>query len=393
MPLNNATYPRGLLLYAASYDSLNEMPLKLPVFPKKNIGTMVSCASPFNIKMIDNLKNRINKIFREKKISQNALNIINTVLDEDYCSQPVINQDSYSKQSVIINNLLWQRMFSAEIRVPDLVYIEMEQIVRVLLQNDLTNPGSLACRVLFDASVRDYLLDMLDGVRGCWNRKNLVSMVNTGKRLRHETGTVFFWGADELGRRIPLYIVTDSRGSDFLWGADDCGNIWKMPYNTDSVMQGLYEKNIIPSLFTCFLTFSFARGLVCIGGDFQGEYLAQMKKAVAGILKKTGDEESSLIVENVRTDIYQDGMIAFMCPFKEKFLIPAGTLEIIGSGGITKGDMEKVLNMSVMEAHIAGLFETFKDAGGHKLYDFEWKEKIARDILRLLHEKIVIKYP
>jgi len=394
IPLNNATYPRGVLLYNANYKTLQEMPLRLSLYPKRYREIMVSYTSAFNLKMIADFKKRIDKMFREKKISLNVLKVLNTVLDEDYCDQSVINQDSYSKQSVLVNNRLWKRMFSTNNEVPELVYIEMEKIVTTLLQHDLANPDSLVMRVLFDTSAKNHLLNVLDGIRGCWNQKNLEKLFkSTVKTISYETGTVFFWGIDEFGRRIPLYTETDSNGNEFLCGKDYYRNIWKISYHTDAIMKGLYEKTIIPSTFTCFLTLSFARGLVCIGGDFQGEYLAQMQTAVASVLKKAGDEETARMVEKVKTDTYLDGMLVFMCPFKEKFLVPAGPIEIIGSRGITKEDMEKALNLNIRDAHIAGLFETLKDSGGDKLYDSDWKKNIARDCCDLLNEKIVIKYP
>lgn len=394
IPLNNATYSRGILIYLANYPSLQEMPLKLPLYPDKCKNTMVSYTQAFDLKMIAALKQRIYQLFKKNILLPSTLDILNTVLDEDYSDPDVISLQSYSEQSVIVNHRIWKRLFSNKTDIPDLIYIEMETIVNTLLQTDLANAGSLARRVLFNPSVKQDLLRALDGVRGCWNQKNLIEQQNRiRKKTQTGTGTVFFWGVDPRGRRIPLHSETNSKGQEFLCGIKSNGDLFTIPYHIEAIMQGLYEKTILPSLFTCFLTVSFARGLVCIGGDFQGEYLSKMQTGLTRSLKKSGDEDLADCIKNVKTDAYLDGMLAFMCPLKKTSFIPAGPIEIISSGGVAKSDIEQALLLTVREAHMAGLFETLEDSKADLSKEPEWKLTLAEDCYRLLNEKIMITDP
>ena len=46
------------------------------------------------------------------------------------------------------------------------------------------------------------------------------------------------------------------------------GEVFELAYTPASICEALKENRVLPSLFTCFLTLSFARGMVCPGGYF-----------------------------------------------------------------------------------------------------------------------------
>ena len=75
----------------------------------------------------------------------------------------------------------------------------------------------------------------------------------------------------------------------------------------------------------------------------------------------------------------------------EHYLVPAGPLEIIAGGGITRRDIEKMLSLTVREAHLAALFETLPDAISPTRLPTGWKKQLAADSLRLLKGKVVVK--
>jgi len=393
IPLNNATFPRGLLLYQADHDDLNDMPLKIPLFGERLKRTMVSVAPAFDQDMICRIQKQTRKLADKRRISAELELLLHTLFEEEYCADCVMQQPRYSRQAVILNNRIWKRLFADDLTVPELVCLEIEKIAVMLLESDLSNPQSLAWRAMFDSGLGECLLEKLDGVRGCWNRENLRQRFEdkTGRQSGKQCGTFFFWGVDASGRRIPLEFNSDASGKKRLEGIDDHGNPLEVSCTPDAILAALNEERLIPSLFTCFLTIAFARGVVCVGGDFQCEYLPQMQRGVVHALNQSGYQDIGDLVAKVKTDCYQDCMLTAMCSFGENALIPAGTVEIISGGGITATDMEKMLSLTVREAHLAGLFETIPSIMPPRLRPPGWKEQLAADCFQLLKEKIVIK--
>jgi hypothetical protein len=75
----------------------------------------------------------------------------------------------------------------------------------------------------------------------------------------------------------------------------------------------------------------------------------------------------------------------------EGYLVPAGPVEIIAGGGITTGDVEKMLSLTLREAHLADMLETVLDAVPKALLQPDWKTHLARGNYRFLAGKVVVK--
>lgn len=398
VPLNNLTYPRGLLLYQVTLDYLESVPRRIPIFPDQFKRRMVSVVAGFQEKMVYQAVRQVNQMVREGKISSVLGDTIRDILGEDYCGTEVLSQSSYSRQSVILNSRIWKRLFSAGTPSPDLVYLEIEKIVGKLLELDLCNPRGLVWCVMFEAELREQLLVELDGIRGCWEREKLTQRCSGKQSDRSQRkgsngcGTLFFWGIDEAGRRIPLSLESERSVGEVLRGVDDDGQTWEMPYTPDSIIAGLQAGRLLPSLFTCFLVVSFARGVTCIGGYYQAEYLPLMQQGLLTALKKfRGYGDIAGFVQRVLTDRYLSGMQTVMCRLEDDCLIPAGPVEIIAGGGLTTNDFEKMLSLTVKEAHLASLFETVPDIAPWEVNSVEWKKPLAAACSNLLSEKVVIK--
>ncbi|QTA88481.1 hypothetical protein [Desulfonema magnum] len=398
IPLNNLTYPRGVLLYHVMSAELNHMPVKLPIFPDRLKRQITGITDAFNHDMIQRAEARLDKMVRDKQISHTLADTMRDIFQKDYCSDSVIYLPDYAHQSAVLNRRIWKRLFSEGISSPELIYFEIEKIVSLLLEYDLPNPKSLVRHVMFDPDIRERVIENLDGLSGCWTRKELAQRLNTESSVnirRHSPknhGTLFFWGVDDSGRKIPFSLESDKRNHLVLKGRDDRGKIWKLGFTPRALVQKLQEKQLIPSLFTCFLTLSFARGLICIGGYFQGEYLPAMQRGVVTALQKTSDcHDIAHLVAQIPTDCYLSGMLGIMSRTDDNHLIPAGAAEIIAGGGISGEDIEQMLLLTVREAHIAGLFETLPDVIPRNSRETSWKKALAADCSKLLKEKIVVK--
>jgi hypothetical protein len=398
IPLDNATYPRGLLLYNASNSDLDDMPRRLPIFSDRQKRQVTSVASAFDEPMIQRAKKRFEKMLSENQISENLAGPLRQIFREDYMADLVVDLENYSQQSVVLNNRVWKRLFSDIKDSPEMVYLELEKIVGRLLSTDLSNPGSLASYVMFDSSLREAVLQELDGATACWNtdvleqRLRANNLESSKQKPLNGSGTHFFWGIDTSRRRIPLYLDTSHHQHPMLRGVDDRGDSWELSYRPSSILDALNDNRLLPSLFTCFTVLSFARGINCLGGYFKDEYFPIMKQGMTNALRKTdGYGELADLVELVPTMSYLSGMIAIMAKTEDDCLIPAGPIEIIAGGGITKEDLEKIKSLTIRDAHLAGLFETIPDFAPWVLGQSGWKRKLAQEMWYLLSDKVVIK--
>jgi len=205
-------------------------------------------------------------------------------------------------------------------------------------------------------------------------------------------GTVFFWGIDHLGRKIPLCLESDNADHNVLRGIDASGNLWEFPYTPESIVFGLNENRLIPSVFTCFLIVSFARGFTCVGAYFQAEYLPLIQHGFVNALLKTSCYHNiASFVTRIPMDSYLSGMLAVMVRTEDRCLIPAGPIEIIAGGGIAYRDLVQMQSLTVRDAHIAGLFETVPAAVPMELRPPGWKKQLSKDCFRLLDGKAVVK--
>ncbi|MDH3689606.1 MAG: hypothetical protein OEU36_09045, partial [Gammaproteobacteria bacterium] len=341
---------------------------------------------------------RFIKMVAQGEFSESSLAVIERILMEDYSAPEVTDLRTYSDQSVAINHRIWKRLLANHEAIPDVAYLELEKIVSKLLEKDLVNPGSLAGSVMFDPELRRCILTELDGARVCWETKKLAERLlmdsAPGGQCKDSNrgGTVFFWGISNALRKVPLYLTTSDTAGDVLQGIDDKGHRFEWPFNSHSVLQGLRAKRLIPSLFTSFLTLSFARGVTCLGGYYQAEYLPAIQDGVVRALRRFYNyRHAADCVTKVHTRAYLGGMQAVMRRIDREHLVPAGPLEIIASGGLTTEELRLIRSLTVRDAHIASLFETITELGLASIAPNDWKRQLAEVCNGILRDQIVIK--
>ncbi len=396
VPLDNVTYPLGVLLYKMSNGSYHKVPKKLPVFSNKVRRTLVSIAPPFDRAMVARAQHRLEKMAVNKEIGNLQAEALQQIFTHDYNAQGIMGLESYSSQAIVVNNRIWQRLFAGQCAESHLVTIDMEKIVSQLLQRDLNNEKSLLFYIIMDDDLRQNLIENLDNKRACWNISELQQRLDTGYsnapgiKMPSSCGTVFFWGVNQRFRRIPLLLLKNSQNSWVLRGVDDKGEVMEVDYSLDSILSALKGGRILPSIFTSFVVLAFARGLTCLGGYYQAEYLPLMQKQLVASLRETGSySEAARLVEKVETGSYLSGMQTVMTEDKGN-LVPAGPVEIIAGGGLTEKDLERMLFLSVRDAHLASLFETVGDISAFSEEKDQLKHDIAQDCW-VLRNKVVVK--
>jgi hypothetical protein len=152
------------------------------------------------------------------------------------------------------------------------------------------------------------------------------------------------------------------------------------------------EGRLIPSVFTCFLTLALARGVNCLGGYYQAEYLPAMQAGLLQALSESDETREMMdAVERIPTDRYLSGMQTVMTSPAGGLLVPAGPLEIMAEKGLSEFETERILAMSVEDAHMASLSETIPDIAPGEHASADWKHALAQDLFATLRHRVVVK--
>jgi hypothetical protein len=282
-------------------------------------------------------------------------------------------------------------LFQDGVRRSDLVYLELENIVCRLLEKDLFDPSTISHQLLFDPELRGRLIENLDGQRGCWHHEKLSMRCSDSSDVKGQNttdstqGTIFFWGVDEKGRKIPLGLVEGSKTTSAeLRGIDDSEKLFTCPFTPADINRGLQDGRLLPSIFTSYLLVSIARGISCIGGYYQAEYLPIMRTAVIDTLRSnSGKTIKTFDSGKLRLDPYLSGMQTIGLKTGSQ-LFPAGPLEIIASGGLSAEQLQQVGGVTVLQSHIASLYDTMTDVAPQR-GDYNLQKK---EISRLVHDAV-----
>lgn len=396
--LNNPTYPRGLLLYAADRQSAEiKLPIRLPIFFDRHKRKSVSIVGPFDSDMLAKTQRHLSMLVRNEQVPPALAETAAIILREDYQDSAVIGLQNYSQQAVVLNNRIWKRCFREPEYAPELIYLELEKITIMLLDADLNNEDCLIWQVMFNSSLRAKVLSQLNGVKACWDQSKLAKRAcqkaDNKYVLPSGSGTIFFWAIDAAGLRVPLLLTEGSDHRIALQGRDDQGKLWTIPFTPRDILDGLQAGRLLPSLFTCYSTIGFARGVSCCGGYFQAEYLADMRRGLISALRESIDcVEYAEHLSQVPSDIYLSGMQAVMRKQDNDLLLPAGPIEIIAGGGLSRSQLEQVSLLTVREAHWAGLMETLSDFQSREDCPDDWRLLLATENNRLLRDRNLIIY-
>ncbi len=392
VPMNNLTYPRGLLIYASS--TAGGGICKLPLFPDSYKRKLVSVAGPCTTEMIGRSRVRAKKLVEEDKLDRSLESALNTVFDD----LAEVGQEfpGYGRQATVVNHRFWQRLFRGRSCRSELVYIELENIVCRLLEKDLFDKSSICHQLMFDPELRARLIENLDGQRGCWQYEKLVRRCSSSTVAGSVSGTdlaqgtMFFWGIDAKGRKVPLCIVEDEIGMRVdLRGIDDRGQLWTIPFTPADIVRGLQDGRLLPSIFTSYLLISIARGVSCIGGYYQADYLPTMQKAVIETLRSdSGETVKTIDTRKLRPDLYLSGMQTIGLKTGGQ-LLPAGPLEIMASGGLDAEQYEQIGEVTVLQSHIASLYDTVMDVMPQGSNFNRAKEEITKLVHDAVGSKIV----
>ncbi|MFC1614427.1 hypothetical protein ACFL5K_03945 [Gemmatimonadota bacterium] len=400
VPLNNFSFPRGIALSRAIMSAgqsaeKDKTQVKIPVIPVKNAQTLVSAAGPVTREMVLRSLKKVEKLAGEGTILESEESSLSALLSEEYLRDEILCLTDYSDQAVALNSVVWNRMFAACLRdeLPELAYLEIERVVAALLEKDLHDDTSLLHNLLFDPLLREELLHSLDKKFGCWNISQLEKLSSPGAQgtPSYESyrgcGTAFFWQVDHKGRRMPLALKTDGP-RPYLSGVPP-GTGDRVPLTPESLVHGLKERKLFPGLFTSFATLAFARGIKCIGGFKQVDYLQDMQQGLLKALETQGHNDWTNKIAGMSTANFVTGMNIALAHYPDGQMSSAGAIGIIASGGLTRSDIERIKTLTVEEANLAGLLVTYPEFCGGDRPEEGWFSSLKAYVMDRSGEKLV----
>jgi hypothetical protein len=365
VPLDNLTYPRGLILYPENTDS----PIKIPLFSNKHRRKMVSTVKGMATGDIElALKN-----LEKSDVCGDTKQLAKQWIERYYA--PVSDGPSYSDQSTIINHTIWADMNPDQ--SSDLVYLDLEAIASKLLLKDINDLNSLFGRLVFDKNVCRELYRTLSGHKNTWSDK----IESDDKYQPVNTGTFLFWGIDQKGKRFPLRYDASTH--------EIYGEKLRFSLESVSLLEHLSEGVLLPSVFTSFLLISLARGVTLLGGYYQADYLEYFKKGLLSVLNGsacTGVAQLQTIKKSI-TSGYLSGMQ--LCVSGKNTYTVCGPVEMLSGQMLTGSKLEHLKKHTVKEAHALSLLDTLWDVEPKTLSIPEVQSQIKKLLTRLANSQSI----
>jgi len=341
--LQSQTYPRGLMLSRRDAEGIAHV--HLPFFPSALQDVMASRSPALTMKQLRAMralwlhKGRPPLLRWEREA-------VDAIMDGHVLRPDVLDQPTFSAQVTSVNASLCAERYS-QARHANVIYLEMEALVTRLLGQDLEDEGSVMHRILFDPQVRALILGTLAGVRGCWQTEaiNGLALGRTGR-----AGTVFFWMADEKGRRCPLRLCVTPSGKAGLGFGDTC-----IPLRPTALRDALAAGTIVPSLFTSYMSLTLDHGLRCFGGIFLAEYLPAMIRGVASAMEAVGSPLRVHLPDRCLA------ALPLTVQIEDMGLRPAGSVELAAAGGLNRAHLNRIAQLTLADVLPLSLASWYQD--------------------------------
>ena len=410
VPMNNFSKPMGITVDDAH---------KVNVYTNSAKDTSVHAAPAFTAQMVADARFSIAPASPDRRgkggtvkveLPEGDRAVVDALLSGLYDRPHVLNQHWYVDQAAIINRELWDLTFTPEARqkVPQLVSLEQETVTIGLLEKDLTNPHSFISTILFDTPTRNAVIAHLEGIPGCWRNNGffetrkqadgeitvahagLAELANPDLPLspaqRREDAeramTHFFWGLDEKGKSYPLALV-ENQGQTVLRRVDKLGVTQDLPFTKDAILAGLRNRTLMPSLVVTFGVIQFARGINCLGGFMQEEYLTNMGRGFQQAFEQTNKHSWAQRVSEAKRPGYAVGMpLVITRDFSTGNLRMANPIDMIKHGGLSAEELNQLQHLPLETEYLMGLPSIARVIFGNNL-DKELLDQAQQEVATL----------
>lgn len=309
--VNNSSYPRGIVFHGG--DDGTKGFIKLPILPDRLKMSVVYGVPSYANEDIEKAKHQLQKKQNSGEVTPERAAKIADALTEHFGSKDIMEAANFASQTTKMNFNLWPAIFSESKKkehIPDLIYIEIETIVReLLIKFHLNNPKSLLHRVLFDEKYQKLSLELFNNIPG-------------GFSIENDWGSYMFWGLDEKFHRVRL-VLKDGKL---------CSPSGEHVYELTplSIANALKNGKIFPGMLLCYLVVSLYYGMKCLGGFSQVNDLTFLKNAWGKMLEQIGEKEELKAVLPVQTkELGGDGMVLAYLKDNEQKLVPATAIDML----------------------------------------------------------------
>lgn len=307
--LNNHTYPRGILFHGEEHCSKDVV--KLSLFGDKEKMSTVYNTRPYTKEDASRAIALLAKKVREGEVNSEIGASVKGILEDIFLDPEVLKIPDYSAQITWLNARLWPKLFHPVTpKTPDLVYLEIETLVReLLLQKHLGDPQSLIYKVLFDPQFQPLFEKYFNNIPGAFS-------------LEKGWGTYLFWALDDKNHRVRLSYKDGRIVSEF--GTCD------FALEPNELRKALEERKIFPSMVLCYLIVALYYGMKCLGGFCQVSDLTKTKEAWQSFMREIGYLEEAEALEPVQTkELGGDGMVLAYLESTEGHMTPATGIDLI----------------------------------------------------------------
>ena len=238
--LGNDSFPRGFSFHDSDvklqkifFKSLKYR--RLPIFS----------LAPMSLEELIHEKHRAASLALKPEARNRLLSLFDAFLSD----KKVWSQETYSAQLTVMNNILWHKLFGDE--RGDLVYLEIDSVVRTLLLEKHIPAKTDIHQLLFKREWREKFVELFNGIQGSHD---------------DDSGTHLFWYIDYVAntrRRLTI-------SGDNLITTDSSVII---PLTEEAIAKGLIARTLMPSSALTLIIVQEVENLTCGGGPSQLDYL------------------------------------------------------------------------------------------------------------------------
>lgn len=267
--LSNSSYPRGIFFHNQNLEEIR-IPFVSLKYRTRSVYGMKALSK-------EDIQKSFNKVISKSDgiVEDKLENLKEKILRRE----EIFKAETLSEQYTILNDLLWKETFAGA--RGNLVYLEMESLVRKLLLDIHLKEPSVIHKIILDEKWRKDFLNNFEGIQGAHNTKE-------------KKGSHLFWYIDEKSeKRFQLFVKENN-----LETLD--GKI-SIPLAKEALKKNLLEYRLLPTMALSFSIISFWHGITCGGGFSQVEYLGEMKRAFEKTLRQNNFKREILERTNIFT--------------------------------------------------------------------------------------------
>lgn len=315
--LTNSSYPRGIFFHD---NDLQEK--RIPLVSLRGRRRSIYGLPSFSRTKIQSIMDTLPNFKISKKQQDRMIDFFCDIWN----NKKIFSLSKFSDQLIIINNLLWKKIFKSE--KSELIYIEAEHIVRKLLLEIHLEKQTLINDLLFNKECRTKYIKYFENITGAHY---------TTKHF----GSHFFWYIDE---------ITNTRTQLFLEGENlvSIDRKISIPMRPEIIREYLLRFELLPTMAFCYSILSFYYGLTLGGGFSQIQYLDEMKKAWQEIFGKNDIDP--------KTDIFA-GEFVLLGLSNKKQTLPATLIDLLLYSDDKNTDTTRALKESSIGDTIDAMME------------------------------------